>query len=310
MIELAAAILAGAVQSGTPILFATVGEIITERSGTLNLGVEGMMLCGALAGFVVSFTTGSPWLGAVAGCIAGAMAGSIHGIVTLGCGGNQVVAGLALTIFGVGFAETLGAGLIGQQAPGFDPIAIPVLSSIPLIGRALFHQDMLVYLSFCAPLAAWFFLQRTRWGLNLQAAGENPEAARAAGVSPLFWRWVGILGGGAVCGLGGAYLSLAYTNLWTTNLTAGRGWIAVALVIFAAWRPERAWIGAYLFGGVMALQLRLQAMGAALPSSLLLMLPYVMTVLALVVFTRRAAKRTGAIMPPAALGIPLRQGDG
>lgn len=307
MIELAAAILAGAVQSGTPILFATVGECITERSGTLNLGVEGMMLCGALAGFVVSLVTGSPWLGAMAGCLAGALSGGIHGVVTLGCGGNQVVAGLALTIFGVGFAETLGIGFIGQIAPGFDPLAIPVLSSIPLIGRALFAQDALVYVSFLAPLGAWFFLQRTRWGLHLQAAGENPEAARAAGVSPLRWRWIGILLGGAFCGLGGAYLSLAYTNLWTSNLTAGRGWIAVALVIFATWRPERVMLGAYLFGGVMALQLRLQAMGAAVPSSLLLMLPYAMTVLALVSFTKRAAHRTGASMPPAALGIPLRR---
>ncbi|GAB7079628.1 ABC transporter permease [Megalodesulfovibrio paquesii] len=301
-------LLAAAIQSGAPILLATVGEIITERSGTLNLGVEGMMLCGALAGFVVSLHTGSPWLGAAAGCAAGAALAGLHGLCTLTCQGNQVVSGLALTILGVGLADTLGAGFIGQVAPGFEPFNVPLLSTIPVIGPALFGQDPLVYVSYLAPLIIWLFIARTRWGLSLQAAGENPAAARAAGISPLRWRWIGILAGGALCGLGGAYLSLAATHLWTTNLTAGRGWIAVALVIFSAWRPERAMLGAYLFGGVMALQLRLQALGAALPSSLLLMLPYAMTVLALVVFSR-AKTAAGKNAPPAALGAPLH-GEG
>ncbi|WP_144284148.1 ABC transporter permease [Megalodesulfovibrio gigas] len=298
-------LLAAAIQSGAPILFATVGEIVTERSGTLNLGVEGMMLCGALAAFVVSLGTGSPWLGALAGCAAGSLLAVLHGLSTLTCGGNQVVSGLALTILGVGLADTLGAGHIGQVSPGFDPVAVPLLSTIPVLGPALFNQDPLVYLSYVMPLAVWLLLCRTRWGLHLQAAGENPAAARAAGISPLRWRWIGILAGGALCGLGGAYLSLAATHLWTTNLTAGRGWIAVALVIFSAWRPERAMLGAYLFGGVMALQLRLQAMGAALPSSLLLMMPYAMTVLALVVFSRAKARAAGRNLPPASLGVPL-----
>jgi len=292
-------LLAAAVQSGTPVLFATLGEMFTEKSGVLNLGVEGMMLCGALAAFVASLYTGSPVLGLLAGGLAGALVGSLHGLVCLTFLGNQVVSGLALTILGTGLADALGTPLVGRIAPGFGPLALPLLADLPLLGPVLFRQDPLVYLSYLLVPAFWFFFARTRPGLRLIAAGEYPAAAAAAGLDPVALRWAGILGGGFLVGLGGAYLSLAYTHLWTSNLTAGRGWIAVALVIFAAWRPGRAVAGAWLFGGIMAFQLRLQAAGTTLPSSLLLMLPYATTVLVLVAAAMRRGAARGSDAPEA-----------
>ncbi|MCF8050363.1 MAG: ABC transporter permease [Desulfobacterales bacterium] len=292
-------LLAATVQSGTPILFATLGEIITERSGVLNLGVEGIMMIGALAGFLVARETGQPATGFFIGGVCGALLASIHGGICLGLQGNQVVSGLALTILGFSLAEYLGTPFIGQTAPGFFAVPVPLLSRIPWVGPVFFRQDLLVYLSYLLPPILWWLLSHTSWGLSLRAVGENPDAAKAAGLSVAGYRWAGIGLGGFFVGLGGAYLSLAYTHLWTNNLSAGRGWIAVALVIFAFWRPMRAVAGAYLFGGVMAFQLRLQAMGTNLPSSLLLMLPYVLTVLVLVL-SMRGKKRGEA---PAALGI-------
>jgi simple sugar transport system permease protein len=297
--EFLLSLLAATVQSGTPILYATLGEIITERSGVLNLGVEGMMMVGALAAFLVSLSTGNPVLGFVAGGVFGALAAAFHAGVCLGFQGNQVVSGLALTILGVSMAEYLGTPYIGQSAPGFFAAPIPVLSAIPYIGPVFFRQDPLVYLSYLLPVALWGFFRFTRWGLSFKAVGENPDAAMAAGISVSGYRWLGVCMGGVLVGLGGAYLSLAYTHLWTNNLSAGRGWIAVALVIFAFWRPERAVAGAYLFGGVMAFQLRLQAMGTNLPSSLLLMLPYLLTVVVLVLSIRQ--NKAGDA--PAALGV-------
>lgn len=292
-------LLAAAVQSGTPILYATLGEIITEKSGVLNLGVEGAMIIGALAGFIVSRYTGSPALGFLAAGIAGSFATSIHGVVCLWFQGNQVVSGLALTILGAGLANYLGTSYVGLSAPGFSPVAVPLLSSIPVLGAIFFNHDILVYISYCIPPVMCLFFTSTRFGLGLRAAGEYPAAATAAGLNVLAYRWFGIMAGGFLMGLGGAYLSLAYTHLWTTNLTGGRGWIAVALVIFAFWRPGRAVLGAYLFGSVMALQLRLQALGTQLPSSILLMLPYVLTVFVLVMSSWR--KKTNE--EPAALGV-------
>ncbi len=292
-------LLAAAVQSGTPILYATLGEIITEKSGVLNLGVEGIMMVGALAGFLVSLHTGNPVLGFVFGGIFGGIIAGIHGMVCLVFRGNQVVSGLALTILGTNLANFLGTPYVGHRAPGFALLPVPFLSAIPVVGPVFFRLDMLVYLSYLLPLAVWIFLQYTRWGLGLRAVGENPEAGVAAGLSVATYRWVGILAGGFLVGLGGAYLSLAYTHLWTNGLSAGRGWIAVALVIFAFWRPRRAVLGAYLFGGVMAFQLRLQATGTNLPSSLLLMLPYALTVIVLVVSSWKA-KGADA---PAVLGV-------
>lgn len=291
-------LLAAAVQSGTPILYATLGEMFTERSGVLNLGVEGMMIVGALFAFLTAKATGSPWLAFAAGGLAGMLFGSLHGVVCLIFQGNQTVSGLALTILGVGLANYLGTPYVGLLAPGFHPFAVPLLSDIPALGPILFRQDALVYLSYVMPLVYWFVWKRTRFGMAIEASGENPSAAAAAGLDPRRLRWAGILIGGMLVGFGGAYLSLAYTHLWTNGLTAGRGWIAVALVIFAFWRPGRAVLGAYLFGGVMAFQLRLQASGTNLPSSVLLMLPYALTILVLLLSSLRG--RGGEA--PAALG--------
>lgn len=303
--ELIVPLLAAAIQSGTPILYATLGEILTEKSGVLNLGVEGMMITGALAAFVTAQATGHPLLAFLVAGLIGAAIGAIHAIVCLWFLGNQVVSGLALTIFGLGLADYLGTPLIGQTAPGFNKLAVPLLHRIPGLGPILFQQDILVYGAILMVPLLWFFLEKCRWGLNLRAVGEHPEAAAAAGISVLRYRWIGILGGGCLAGLGGAYLSLAYTHLWTNGLSAGRGWIAVALVIFAFWRPGRALLGAYLFGGVMAFQLRLQAVGTHLPSSLLLMLPYLLTV-AVLVFSSWKSKQADA---PAALGVNMEPND-
>ena len=298
--DLLIALLAAAVVSGTPILYATLGEIITEKSGVLNLGVEGAMMAGCFCAFLTAKFTGQPWLAFFAAGLAGLLAASIHGVVCLVFQGNQVVSGLALTIFGVGLANYLGTPYIGLTAPGFSPIPIPGLAEIPLLGPVFFNHDPLVYLSYLAPLCLWLFFRHSRLGLGMRAVGEFPGAALAAGLNASAYRWAGILAGGFFMGLGGAYLSLAYTHLWTNNLTAGRGWIAVALVIFAFWRPGRAVFGAYLFGGIMALQLRLQAGGANLPSSLLLMLPYALTVAVLLFSCWRRGTQG-----PAALGVNI-----
>lgn len=303
--EIVIALLAATVQSGTPILFATLGEIFTEKSGVLNLGVEGVMILGALSGFIVARQTGNPVLGFFAAGLVGSMATAIHGVVCLWFQGNQVVSGLALTILGTGMANYLGTPFVGMAAPGFDPVAIPVLSGIPVVGAIFFQHDPLVYVSYLVPPVMWLFFVKSRIGLGLRAAGEYPAAATAAGLNVPAYRWLGIVGGGFFMGLGGAYLSLAYTHLWTTNLTGGRGWIAVALVIFAFWRPGRAVFGAYLFGGIMALQLRLQASGTQLPSSILLMLPYALTVIVLVL----SSWRRGRSEEPASLGVNTAPAD-
>ncbi len=304
-LELIVPLLAAAIQSGTPILYATLGEILTEKSGVLNLGVEGMMITGALAAFVTALATGQPALAFLVGGISGAAVGAIHAVVCLWFLGNQVVSGLALTIFGLGLANFLGTPLIGQTAPGFDKLAVPLLHRLPVLGPVVFQQDILVYVAILFVPLLWCFLDKTRWGLHLRASGEHPEAAAAAGIGVLRYRWLGILGGGCLVGFGGSYLSLAYTHLWTNGLSAGRGWIAVALVIFAFWRPGRALLGAYLFGGVMAFQLRLQAVGTHLPSSLLLMLPYLLTVVVLVLSSWKSVRNAA----PAALGVNLEPND-
>ena len=304
-LEIFLSLLAATIQAGTPILFATLGEILTEKGGLLNLGVEGIMLVGALAGFMTALLTGSPILAFVVGGLAGAATASLHGIVCIWFLGNQVVSGLALTIFGTGLANFFGTLYIGQTAPGFDKFSLPLLGDIPLLGTVFFQQDALVYVSYLVPFLLWAMFRYTRLGLAIRAAGESPAATRAAGLSVLRYRWIALLGGGMLVGFGGAYLSLAYTHLWTNGLTAGRGWIAVALVIFAFWRPVRAMAGAYLFGGVMAFQLRLQAMGTTLPSSILLMLPYVLTIVTLALASWRG-KRNEA---PAALGINVEPAE-
>ncbi|CAG35408.1 ABC transporter permease [Desulfotalea psychrophila] len=304
-IEIIIPLLAATVQAGTPVLLATLGEIFTEKSGVLNLGVEGVMLVGALAGFVVSRYTGDPTLGFLAAGCAGLLLTSLHGIVCLWFQGNQVVSGLALTILGTGLANYLGTSFVGLSAPGFSPVNVPFLSAIPAIGPIFFQHDPLVYVSYLIPFVLCFLFNSTRFGLSLRSVGEYPAAATAAGINVNAYRWVGIWGGGFLMGLGGAYLSLAYTHMWTTNLTGGRGWIAVALVIFAFWRPGRAVFGAYLFGGIMSLQLRLQASGIAVPSSLLLMLPYFLTIFVLVLSSWRKSSSD----EPAALGVNVEPID-
>lgn len=301
MWELMIPLLAAAVQSGTPILFATLGEMMTEKGGVLNLGVEGMMAVSALAAFVTSMYTGSPWLAFIVGGFAGFSMAALHGFVCITCLGNQVVSGLAITILGLGLANFLGVPYVGLPAPGFNPFPFPVLSQIPVLGDIFFHHDALVYISFVVPVIFWFFFRRTSLGLHVAATGEMPAAAAAVGLKPIKLRYLAVTVGGFLIGLGGAYLSLAYTHLWTNGLSGGRGWIAVALVIFAFWRPGRAVAGAYLFGGVMAFQLRLQAMGTNLPSSLLLMLPYLLTIIVLIV----SAARGRRIDAPAALGTNI-----
>ncbi len=304
------ALLAAAIPAGTAILYACLGELLCERAGVLNLGVEGMMLVGALGGFAASQWSGSVWVGAGAALLVGGLLAAIHALLTVGLRANQVVSGLALTLFGAGLSAFLGQGLVGQPVvAAFRDVPVPVLADLPFLGRILFRQDALVYLSYgLVPLLGWFVF-RTRPGLRLRAVGERPEAADAMGVGVARLRAGYVVAGGALAGLGGAAISLGTNPGWTENMTAGRGWIAVALVIFAGWDPRRAALGAYLFGGVEAAQFRLQDAGVGIPSFFLAMLPYLFTILVLVLATReRTRRRFGA---PAALGRPyLREERG
>lgn len=297
------AIFATAVTAGTPILFATLGEILAERAGVLNLGLEGIMLVGAVAGFLVTFRSSDPWLGVLAAIFAGGAVALIHAFLSVTLKANQVVTGLALALFGTGLSGYLGKSLVGTPAPArIAPFKLPLLGDLPFIGPVLFNHDGLVYLSYLLAPALWYFLFRTRPGLNLRAVGENPGAADALGISVSLTRYTFVVLGGALAGIGGVYLSLAYAPAWLENMTAGRGWIALALVIFAAWNPLYALAGAYLFGGVDALSLRLQAIGVMIQPFFLKMLPYVFTILVLIMVTRKATGAgTGA---PRALGLP------
>ena len=302
--------LAVTVRAGTSLLYATVGEIFTERSGVLNLGLEGMMLLGAVSGFATAFHSKSVWLGVAAAIVVGGLLGFLHAFLTITLRSNQTVTGLALTIFASGLASFLGQRLgpqgqplVGQIGPRLERLALPVLADLPLIGRALFQQDILVYATYLLVPVAWLFLYRTRPGLYLRAVGENPQTADAMGINVTRTRYLYTILGGMLVGLGSAHLSLAYTPGWTENLTGGRGWIAVAMVIFATWDPMRAWLGAILFGGINAVQLRMQAAGTTIPSAFLHMLPFLFTIVILVVITwwETFRKRVGA---PAALGTP------
>jgi general nucleoside transport system permease protein len=304
------AILAAAIRAGTPILLATLGEIITERAGVLNVGIEGMMLSGALAGFASyrgSLAAGAPpdtalVIGVFAGMVCGGLMALIHAFLTITTRANQVVSGLALTLFGTGITGFLGKPFVGLPAKGFAPIPIPLLSSIPLLGPSLFNHNILVYLSFLLVPFLWFFLFKTRPGLNLRSAGESPRTADVMGIEVAPLRYLYTVIGGLLCGLAGSYLSLAYTPGWTEQMTGGRGWIAIAIVIFAGWNPLRAAFGAYLFGGISGIQMRIQAAGTSIPANLLLMLPYIFTILVLLLGSGIAGKRMN--MAPRALGLP------
>lgn len=296
-------VLTAAVTAGTPILYAALGELLCERSGNLNLGVEGMMLVGAMSGFSVGVSTGNPWLGLVVGMLGGGLLALVHAFLTISLRANQVVSGLALTLFGTGLSAYLGQAMVGIPfAHSFKNIPIPGLSQIPFLGPIFFNHDAMVYLSYLLVPFLWFYIYKTRWGLKLRAVGENPAAADAMGVHVFLVRYIHVIAGGMLAGAGGAYLSLAYSPAWLENMTAGRGWIAVALVIFALWDPFRALVGSYIFGGLDVLGFRMQAYGISVSPYFLRMLPYIFTVVVLVLVTiGYRKKRIGA---PGALGIP------
>ena len=295
-------ILAAAVRSGTPILYAALGEILTEKGGILNLGLEGIMLMGAYSGFAVSLASGSPWLGFLAAFIVGGLMGLIHAFLCVSLNGNQVVSGLALTMFGTGVSSLLGRNYVGFTIQGLQRWSVPVLSDIPVIGQILFSQDALVYLSFILVAVMYFFLNSTRPGLNLRAVGDDPRAADAMGLPVVRIRYLYTVIGAGIVALGGAYMSVIYNKFWIEMMTAGRGWIAVAMVIFAIWNPIQAAVGAYLFGGIEALQLRLQATGTMIPMAVLLAMPYVITLFVLIVISIRKGSGANA---PASLGVPF-----
>ncbi len=294
--------LAATVQAGTPLLFASSGEMMAERCGIMNLGLEGMMLVGAVSGFLVTVVSGNHWLGVLAALGAGAIMALIHAFISITLRGNQVVSGLALTIFGTGLSSFFGKNFIGTPLPQrFNAIPLPGLADIPGLGPVLFRQDALVYLSFILVPILYLLLFRTSWGLALRATGETPTAADASGINVVLIRYLNTILGGALAGLGGAYLSLVFAPSWTDGMTAGRGWIAVALVIFGMWSPFKVMAGAYLFGGVEALTFRLQTMGVIVSPFFLQMLPYILTILVLVLAVQRNGREAG---PPTALGTP------
>lgn len=289
------ALLAAAIVAGTPILLAALGELLAEKSGILNLGVEGMMLVGAVMGFIITIMTGNHWFGFAAALIGGGLMASIHAFISITLKGNQVVSGLALTIFGTGISGFLGKSY--QGIPTSDPVniyAIPYLSEINGLGTILFKHDPVVYISFLLAVILWLIIYRTKWGLSIRAVGENPAAADAVGISVSKVRYSCTIVGGMLAGLGGAYLSLVYAPSWQENMTAGRGWIAVALVIFALWNPLRALAGSYLFGGVEALTFGLQIAGIKISSFFLQMLPYLLTIVVLVLVTIKIRQEAGA----------------
>jgi simple sugar transport system permease protein len=299
--EFIEAVLLTVITASTPLVLAASGELVVERAGVLNLGVEGMMIVGAACGFAGAYLTGSIALGALCGILGGAALAAVFGVLTLGLATNQVASGLALTILGVGLSGLIGAGYVGQKIVGAGHLYIPTITDIPLVGKILFGQDAFVYLSVALVIGIWYFLYRTRPGLILRAVGDNHASAHALGYPVLRIRFLAVLFGGACAGLGGAYLPLAYTPFWVSGMTAGRGWIALALVVFASWLPFRLMIGAYLFGGITILQLHAQGLGFGIPSQLMSSLPYLATVVVLVVISGLRG-RAGS-PAPASLGL-------
>ncbi len=286
-IDLVQNILYASVRNGTPLLLVALGEMVCEKSGVLNLGQEGMMLIGAVIGFMVAVSTGSLGLGILAAICAGALSAALFGFLTLTLLTNQVATGLALTIFGTGLSAFMGTGYIGKTLVGLQPVNIPYLMDIPVIGKAVFAQDLLVYLSVVIFLLIIWLFSRSRYGLVIRAVGENPEAAHAVGLPVLKTRYLAVLFGGGMAGLAGAYLSIAYTPLWSEGMTSGKGWIALALVVFASWKAERIILGAYLFGFASILHLIMQGSGYDLSPNILSMLPYVATIAVLIIMSRK-----------------------
>jgi simple sugar transport system permease protein len=293
------------ISAATPLLLASLGELVVERSGVLNLGVEGMMLAGAVTGFAVTATTGSAALGIVCAMLAGMLMAFAFGLLTLSLMANQVATGLALTIFGIGLSSLIGAGFVGIAVDPLPKLNITGISTLPVIGPLLFSHDVLIYASVALTAGVAWFLKRSRGGMILRAVGESDESAHSIGYDVIRVRYMAVLFGGLMAGLAGAFLSLSYTPLWIENMTAGRGWIALALVVFATWRPWRVLFGAYLFGGVTILQLTAQGAGwFDVPSQVMSMLPYIATILVLTIIS--AGPWRARLNAPACLGKPFR----
>tara|TARA_Y100000590_G_scaffold467050_1_gene644478 strand:+ start:3640 stop:4560 length:921 start_codon:yes stop_codon:yes gene_type:complete len=280
--ELYVSIFQGIIIASTPLVFAAIGELVSEKSGVLNLGVEGMMIIGAVISFIVTHETGSHFLGLIAAIFCSSMIALIFGILTQYLLSNQVASGLALTLFGLGLASLIGQNYSGISLKQFPTMDIPYLSDFPIIGQMLFSFDYLVYLSIILVLVTYYFLNKTKKGLILIAVGDNHESAHSLGYSVKKIRLLSILYGGACAGVGGAYLSLVQTPMWVENMTAGRGWIALAIVVFAVWRPLWVFVGAYIFGGITIIQLHIQAIGVNIEAQYMSMLPYIVTILVLV----------------------------
>lgn len=304
MIALLTSLLAITLRAGTSLIFATIGEIHTERSGILNLGIEGMMLMGAVTSFATVYYTGSLFLSILVAMAVGGMLAAIHAFLSVTMRANQVVSGLCITLFGAGMASFLGqklgpasnsGRLVGLEGAKFAAMPIPFLSDLPIIG-AIFNQDILTYVVYLLLPVSWYYLYKTRNGLNLRAVGENPYTADAMGIDVTRTRYVYTIVGGMLVGIGGAHLSLSYAPGWSENITGGRGWIVIALVIFSMWNPARAIWGALIFGGINAVQFRLQASGTTIPAAYLNMLPYIATIVVLVILTwwEALSKRVGA----------------
>lgn len=301
--EMTEAILLTIATAATPLLIAALGELVVERSGVLNLGVEGMMVMGAVSGFAVAQLTGNPWIGMIAAIVCGALFSLLFGVLALTLVANQVATGLALTLLGLGLSGMIGESFVGQAGIKLPSLYIPGLSDLPLVGKLLFGGDPIFYLSIALTLGVIWFLFRTRAGLTLRAVGDSHTSAHALGIKVIGIRYLAVMFGGACAGLAGAHLSLVYTPQWVENMTAGRGWIALALVVFASWRPLRLVAGAYLFGAVGILQLHAQAMGFGIPSQLLSAMPYLATVIVLVLISGN--RRLTMMNTPASLGRPF-----
>ena len=291
--------------AGTPLLIGTVGEIVCERSGILNLGVEGVMAVGAVTAFVVTHHTGNPWLGLGAAILAGMLVSIVHAFASISLQSNQVVSGLALTMLGLGLAGLMGKPYVGQPlAVKINALPIPFLSDIPVVGPVLFNQSPFFYLAVLSAIAVWFILEFTLLGIRIRSAGENPRATEAQGVNVARIRYLAVIVGGGFSAMAGAHLSTSYSKSWIEGMTAGRGWIVIALTIFALWNPLRAIVGAFLFGGIFVLQYLLQPLGIS--PYFLAMLPYIATLLVLLVGGLRDSRRLSA---PAMLAEPYRRGE-
>ena len=294
--------LAGAIRAGTPLLFASVGEILAERSGILNLGIEGMMLMGAFTGFSVTYITGNLWLAVFLAVIVGGVFAALHAFMSVTLRINQVVSGLALVFLGEGLSGFWGKAYVGLQIPSFQSVKLPLLGSIPYVGAILFDRNVLVYMGYVIVPIVWWFLYKTTAGMNLRAVGEAPAAADAKGINVSLTRYVYTIIGGFFSGLAGAYISLAYTPMWVQNMTAGRGWIAVALVIFAIWDPVIAMLGAFAFGGISVLNFSFQIIQLPIPVNITNMFPYIFTIFVMLFASSDKIKKKFGV--PSALGIP------